>query len=153
MGRQGMNFASRQSPLLTAHARVETGISLTWEVTPQQKWPFFEIKEKASKRKSSKVLEKESQLSSNKKSIATFSAAGTEWFVLEKQRSVSAYCKRYTLLPRNSYRCYDMLTHKSNTTGTAEDTYFSFPWLRLLTPPPKPHLSASPLLRGSEIQH
>lgn len=37
--------------------------------------------------------------------------------------------KRYTLFPRNSYRCYDMLTHKSNTSGTAKDAWFS--WLRL----------------------
>lgn len=84
------------------------------------------------KKKSSKILEAENQLSSNtRKAWQRFQLQGqTEWFVLEKPRGISIYCKRDTL-QRNSYRCYYMLTQKSNTPGTAEDTHFSFPWLRL----------------------
>lgn len=47
MGRQGMNFTSWKSSVPTSHARAETDISSTREVTPQQEWQLFEIKEKA----------------------------------------------------------------------------------------------------------
>lgn len=102
MGRQGMNFASWQSPVLTAHARAKTGISLTREVILQQEWQFFWSEGKSIQRKkSSKILflkKKENHFSSNKKALKHFQLqVQTEWFVLQKQRSASVHCKRDTL--------------------------------------------------------
>lgn len=126
-GKQRMNFTSWQSSILTGCAKAETDISNT-----TARMTVLEMKEKSIQKSLLKFLRQKNS-SNTRKALQHFQLQGqTDWFVIEKQRGISAYCKkRYTLDPRNSCRCYDTLTHKSYTPGTTENTRFSFPWLRL----------------------